>query len=119
MRTARTSNIKEPQQTYRLRTVSIKILEGLNRFYGKPISPSASIMAQNIQLFSPCEGFLAHKWIITGSKYDDETKMRTRQKRVAIKHPSKCVHFMHPPICINSMHSDVSERICFVSPYAL
>ena len=28
-----------------------KLLGGLNRFYGYPISPSASIMAQNIQLF--------------------------------------------------------------------
>ena len=43
-------NSKEPQQKYRLGTVSIKILGGLNRFYGRPTSPSASIMAQNIQL---------------------------------------------------------------------
>ena len=42
-------NSKEPQQKYRLGTVSIKILGGLNRFYGRPTSPSASIMAQNIQ----------------------------------------------------------------------
>ena len=42
-------NSKEPQQKYRLGTVSIKILGGLNRFYGHPTSPSASIMAQNIQ----------------------------------------------------------------------
>ena len=46
-------NSKEPQQKYRLGTVSIKILGGLNRFYGRPTSPSASIMAQNIQLFGP------------------------------------------------------------------
>ena len=26
---------------------------GLNRFYGYPTSPSASVMAQNIQLFGP------------------------------------------------------------------
>ena len=38
---------------------------GLNRFYGYPTSPSASIMAQNIQLFGPREGFLTHQWIIT------------------------------------------------------
>ena len=43
-------------------------------------------MAQNIQLFGPCEGFLTHQWIITGNKqitdkYYDETKMRTRQKQ--------------------------------------
>ena len=36
-------NSKEPQQKYRLGTVSIKILGGggLNRFYGRPASPSA------------------------------------------------------------------------------
>ena len=53
-------NSKEPQQKYRLGTVSIKILGGLNRFYGRPTSPSASIMAQNIQLFGPRGGFLTH-----------------------------------------------------------
>ena len=26
------------------------------------------IMAQNIQLFGPLEGFLTHQWIITGNK---------------------------------------------------
>ena len=62
--------------------VSIKILGGLNRFYGIPTSPSASIMAQNIQLFGPCEGFLTRQSIIT-DKYYDEAKMRTRQERVA------------------------------------
>ena len=46
-------NSKEPQQKYRLGNFSIKILGGLNRFYGRPTSPSASIMAQNIQLFKP------------------------------------------------------------------
>ena len=35
-----------------------KLLGGLNRFYGRPTSPSASIMAQNIQLFGPRWGFL-------------------------------------------------------------
>ena len=59
---------------------------GLNRFYGIPTSPSASVMDQNIQLFGPREGFLTHQWIITGNKlitdkYYDETKMRTRQKQ--------------------------------------
>ena len=44
-------NSNEPQQKYRLGTVSIKILGGLNRFYRRLTSPSASIMAQNIQLF--------------------------------------------------------------------
>ena len=53
-------NSKEPQQKYRLGTVSIKTLGGggLNRFYGRPTSLSASIMAQNIQLFGPRGGFL-------------------------------------------------------------
>ena len=36
-----------------------------DRFYGIPTSPSASIMAQNIQLFGPREGFLTHQWITT------------------------------------------------------
>ena len=59
---------------------SIKILGGLNRFYGIPTSPSDSVMAQNLQLFSPREGFLTHQWIIKGNKkkitdkYYDETK---------------------------------------------
>ena len=30
--------------------------------------PSASVMAENIQLFGPHEGFLTHQWIITGNK---------------------------------------------------
>ena len=36
---------------------------GLNRFYGIPTSPSASVMVQNIQLFGPREFFL----LISGS----------------------------------------------------
>ena len=54
-------NSKEPQQKYRLGTVSIKILGGLNRFYRRLTSPSASIMAQIIQLFGPRGGFLTHQ----------------------------------------------------------
>ena len=50
-------NSKEPQQKYRLGTVSIKILGGLNRFYRRLTSPSASIMVQNIQLFGPVSNF--------------------------------------------------------------
>ena len=61
-------NSKEPQQKYRLGTVSIKILGGLNLFYEHPTSPSASIMAQNKQLFGPRGGFLTHQWITTGNK---------------------------------------------------
>ena len=63
-----TTNKYEPQQKHRLWTVSKKLLGGLNRFYGIPTSPSASVMAQNIQLFGPREGFLTHQWIITGNK---------------------------------------------------
>ena len=37
-------NSKEPQQKYRLGTVSVKILGGLNQFYGHPTSPSASVI---------------------------------------------------------------------------
>ena len=59
----------EPQQKCRLGTVSKKLLGGgFNRFYGYPTSPSASIMAQNIQLFGSREGFLTHQWIITWNK---------------------------------------------------
>ena len=58
----------------------------LNRFYGIPTSPLASVMAPNIYLFGPLEGFLTHQWIITGNKlvtdkYYDETNMRTRKKQ--------------------------------------
>ena len=62
------TNKYEPQQTCRLGTVSEKLLGGLNRFYGYPTSPSAYIMAQNILLFGPREGFLTHQWNITGNK---------------------------------------------------
>ena len=55
--------------------------------YGIPTSPLVSVMVQNIQLFSPSEGFLTHQWIITGNKSQINTmikkkkKMRTRQKQ--------------------------------------
>ena len=73
----------EPQQKHRLGTVSKNY-----RFYGIQTSPSASIIAQNIQLFGPREGFLTHQWIITGNKYItdkyyDKAKTRTRQESVA------------------------------------
>ena len=58
-------NSKEPQQKYRIGTVSIKILGGLKPGLQRLTSPSASIMAQNIQLFGPRGGFLTHQWIIT------------------------------------------------------
>ena len=79
---------QEPQQKYRLGTVSLKILGGLNRFYGYPASPSASIIAQNIQLFGPREGLPTHQRTITRNKqatdkHHDEAKTRTRQKRAA------------------------------------
>ena len=96
------TNKYEPPQKHRLRTVSKKLHGGgwgLNWFYGIPTSPSASVMAQNIQLFGPREGFLTHQWIITGDKqtkdkYYDETKMRTRQKqRVATDVESRSILF--------------------------
>ena len=59
------TNKYEPQQKCHLGTVSKRLLGGLNLFYGYPTSPSASVMAQNIQLFGPREGFLTHQWIIT------------------------------------------------------
>ena len=62
------TNKYEPQQKCRLGTVSKKLLRGLNRFDGYPTSPSASVMAQKIQLFGPRENFLTHQWIITGNK---------------------------------------------------
>ena len=62
------TNKYELQQKCRLGTVSKKLLGGLNPFYGYPTSPSTSIMAQNIQLFGPRDGFLTHQWIITGNK---------------------------------------------------
>ena len=57
-------NSKEPQQKYRLGTVSIKILGGLNRFYRRLTSPSASIMAQNIQLFEAVFDWIKKKRFI-------------------------------------------------------
>ena len=71
---------------------SVKITLGwgvLNRCYGISTSPSASVMAHNIQLFDPREGFQTHQWIITGNKkitgkYYNETKMRTQQKQRAV-----------------------------------
>ena len=65
-----------------------KLLGGLNRFYGHPTSPSASIVAQNTQPPGPRGGSPSHQWTITWNKqttdkHRDEAKMRTRQKRVA------------------------------------
>ena len=62
------TNKYEPQQKLRLGKVDKNLIGGLNRFYGIPTSPSASVMAQNIQLFGLREGFLYHQWIITGNK---------------------------------------------------
>ena len=77
-------NSKEPQQKYRLGTVSIKILGGLNRFYRRPTSPSASVMAQNIvrSAWTFSNSSMDHHVKQITDKYYDEAKMRTRQKRV-------------------------------------
>ena len=53
---------------------SVKITGGLNRFYGIPTSPSASIMAQNIQLFY--RGFFQ----VSGSRTDDEVTLRVQPR---------------------------------------
>ena len=71
-------NSKEPQQKYRLGTVSIKILGGLNRFYRRLTSPSASIMAQNIQLFGPRGGFLTHQG---SSRETNKSQINTMMKQ--------------------------------------
>ena len=42
------TNKYEPQQKHRLGMVSKKLLGGLNRFYGIPTSPSASIMGHKL-----------------------------------------------------------------------
>ena len=81
-------NSKEPQQKYRLGTVSIKTLGGLNRYYGRPTSPPASTTAQNTQSFGPRGGLPTHQRIITRNKqttdkHHDEAKTRTRQKGAA------------------------------------
>ena len=71
-------NSKEPQQKYRLGTVSIKILGGLNRFYGRPTSPSASIMAQNIQVFDPRGDFQ----LVNGSSREtNKSQINTMMKQ--------------------------------------
>ena len=54
-----TTNKYEPQQKHRLETVIKTLLGGLNRFYGIPTSPSASVMAHNIHVFGPRGGFRA------------------------------------------------------------
>ena len=72
------TNKYEPQQKYRLGTVSKKLLGGLNRFHGIPTSPSASIMAQNIQLFGPREGFQ----LINGSSREtNKSQINTMMKQ--------------------------------------
>ena len=77
------TNKYEPQLKHRLGTVSKKLLGGLNRFYGIPTSPSASIMAQNtvvrsVWRFSNSsmdhhEKQINHRWILWWSKDEDST----------------------------------------------
>ena len=72
-------NKYKPQQKHRLGTVSKKYWGGgLNRFYGYPTSPSASIMAQNIQLFGQREGFLTHQW---SSRETNKSQINTMMKQ--------------------------------------
>ena len=77
---------------------------GFNRFYGIPTSPSASIMAQNIQLFGPRDGFLTHQWITIGKQINHRSPnadlilqiysaiMLNRQKTNGLLDPSKSYH---------------------------
>ena len=69
------TNKSEPQQKCRLGTVSKILLGGLNRFYRRLTSPSASIMAQNIQLFGP-----------RGGKYYDETDQDSTETTCCDRH---------------------------------
>ena len=62
---------------------SVKITWGLggggfNRFYGIPTSPSASIMAQNIQLFGTREGLLINGSSRETNKSQINTMMKQR-----------------------------------------
>ena len=79
-------NSKEPQQKYRLGTVSIKTPGGPNRFYKRLTSPPAPTMAQNTQPFGPRAAPPTHQWTTTWNKqitdkYYDEAKMRTHVLR--------------------------------------
>ena len=59
------TNKYQPQQKHRLGTVSKTITGGLKPVLRDPNLALASIMAQNMQLFGPREGFLTPQWIIT------------------------------------------------------
>ena len=92
------------------KTVSIKILGGLNRFYGRPTSPLASIMAQNIQLFGPRGGGLVYKFkkIVGRVDFCDQfRKIIVRYKRIGyninIMRQSACLVFN--PITVNNFAS--------------
>ena len=62
-------NSKEPQQKYRLGTVSIKILGGLNRFYRlKPVLQAASYLSS--KSFNITENLKPHE-VIYFTKYLD------------------------------------------------
>ena len=74
----------------------LKYWGGLNRFYWYPTSPSASVMAPNIQLFGPLEGFLTHQWFITGNKSYLKAKLLT-VIGLNIKHADCRITFMLYP----------------------
>ena len=69
----RYKHVKQEQVTVRNHNRSTALERSVLKYWGlkpvlrDPTSPSASVMAQNIQLFGPCEGFLTHQWIITGN----------------------------------------------------
>ena len=54
-------NSKEPQQKYRLGTVSIKILGGLNQFYGHPTSKLGARNLSKCNFFSPANQISRNK----------------------------------------------------------
>ena len=60
---------------------SVKVTGGLNRFYGIPTSPSASVMAQNIQLFGPRELINNKAEISKLDKNDSGSKRRYDKER--------------------------------------
>ena len=88
-------NSKEPQQKYRLGTVSIKILGGLNRFYRRLTSPSASIMAQNTWRSLGCRTTPLEHW--SRRKPTVEPRWAKQQTKKLRPKPTKINSFMSGP----------------------
>ena len=80
------SKSKEPQLKYRLGTIRIKILGGLNQFYGYQTSPSASVK-------SGLSGKRTMQYLMVDSGWSSLTRLKNKVGRPAIqeqgqKHPS-------------------------------